>query len=202
MRSVRVCGYAFALTLLAVLVYPPQAVRGNDTQKQKGPQRDDAVAIAAFESLVPVLRHPRCMSCHSSGDYPRQGDDQHAHAMNVRRGPNGKGVTAQRCDTCHQEQNLTGLNMPPGAHDWEMPPPYMPMVWEGLTDQQLCELFKDPKRNGNRRTLQQIVQHVRAPLVAWGWHPGEGRVPVPGTHSEFVAKIKQWADAGGACPSR
>jgi mono/diheme cytochrome c family protein len=120
--------------------------------------------------------------------------------MNVRRGAKGQGVTAQKCSTCHQENNLPSPNMPPGTHDWQMPPAKMPMVWEGLTDRELCELFKDPNRNGNRRALTQIVQHTQTALVAWGWHPGEGRTPIPGTHAEFVTKIKQWADAGGACP--
>jgi len=164
-------------------------------------QRDDAAAAAAFESIVPVLRHPRCINCHSSGDFPRQGDDNHPHAMNVRRGPEGKGVTAQKCSTCHQDQNLAGLNMPPGAPDWHLPPPNMPMIWEGLTGRQLCELFKDPTQNGNRTQLSQLVEHVQAPLVAWGWNPGEGRTAIPGSHAEFVAKIKQWADTGGACPA-
>lgn len=170
-------------------------------QAQPAARRDDATAIAAFQSIVPVLRHPRCMNCHSSGDFPRQGDDHHPHAMNVRRGPDGKGVTAQKCSTCHQEQNVAGLNMPPGAHDWELPPADMPMIWEGRTDRQVCELLKDPKQNGHRTELAQLVEHVQAPLVAWGWNPGEGRTAVPGTHAEFVAKVKQWADAGGACPA-
>src|SRR6267142_31255 len=164
-------------------------------------QQDDAAAAAAFESIVPVLRHPRCINCHSSGDFPRQGDDNHPHAMNVRRGPEGKGVTAQKCSTCHQDQNLAGLNMPPGAPDWHLPPPNMPMIWEGLTGRQLCELFKDPTQNGNRTQLSQLVEHVQAPLVAWGWNPGEGRTAIPGSHAECVAKIKQWADTGGACPA-
>src|SRR5713226_3368308 len=49
-----------------------------------------------FTAFVSVLRNPRCMNCHSQGDFPRQGDDGHQHAMNVRRGPDGHGVTAQK----------------------------------------------------------------------------------------------------------
>lgn len=174
---------------------------GAADQSATSGQRDDAAAAAAFEAIVPVLRHPRCMNCHSNGDFPRQGDDHHPHAMNVRRGPEGKGVTAQKCSTCHQDQNLAGFNMPPGAPDWHLPPPNMPMVWEGLSGRQLCELFKDPKQNGNRTQLTQLVEHAQAPLVAWGWNPGEGRTAIPGSHAEFVAKVKQWADAGGTCPA-
>jgi hypothetical protein len=32
----------------------------------------------------------------------------------------------------------------------------MPTIWERLTDRQLCELLKDPKRNG-QPTVHQIV---------------------------------------------
>src|SRR5438477_3495029 len=107
-------------------------------------QRDDAGAAGAFKSMLPVLHHPRCMNCHTAGDFPRQGDDGHPHAMNVRRGPLGQGVTAQKCSTCHQDHNLAGLHMPPGAPEWQLPPRATPMIWSGLTDRQLCELIKDP----------------------------------------------------------
>lgn len=163
--------------------------------------RDDAGAAAAFESMTKVLHHPRCMNCHSKGDYPRQGDDGHRHTMNVRRGPQGDGIAAVKCSTCHQEHNSIGPRTPPGAPDWHLPTPEVPMIWEGLTDRQLCELFRDPAQNGNR-TVDQIVEHMSTPLVLWGWNPGEGRTPVPVPQSEFLASVKQWAAKGAACPSR
>src|SRR5204862_1215546 len=97
-----------------------------------------------FTAFVSVLRNPRCMNCHSQGDFPRQGDDGHQHTMNVRRGPDGNGLLGVKCSTCHQDHNLAGEHMPPGAPGWHLPSVGMPMVWEGLTDRQLCELFKDP----------------------------------------------------------
>src|SRR5436309_1723884 len=119
-------------------------------------QRDDPRAQAAFLSIVPVLRHPRCFNCHANGDFPRQGDDSHAHAQNVRRGPAGQGVTAEKCSTCHQTENVAGLNMPPGAPNWHLPPSNMPMIWEGKTPGQICQQLKDPKQN-NGKTVAQIV---------------------------------------------
>src|ERR1043165_1545777 len=122
-----------------------------------------------FTTLVPVLRHPRCMNCHSKGDYPRQGDDMHPHTMNVRRGSSGLGVTSQKCGACHQDHNLAGQNLPPGAPNWHLPPASMPMIWEGLSDAQLCQSLKDPKQNRGR-TLDQLVEHLTADkLVLWGW---------------------------------
>jgi hypothetical protein len=158
-------------------------------------------SAAAFEAIVPVLRHPRCMNCHSIGDFPRQGDDRHQHTMQVRRGPDGQGVNSVQCSSCHQDHNLAGAHMPPGAPDWHLPPPETPMIWEGLTDAQLCELLKDPKRNGHR-SVRQIVEHMSTPLVVWGWNPGEGRSAIPMKLSEFEARVQDWAGKGAACPGR
>jgi hypothetical protein len=161
--------------------------------------RDDAAAASAFEAIIPVLHHPRCMNCHSTGDFPRQGDDSHPHRWNVRRGADGDGLPGVKCSTCHQDHNLAGLHVPPGAPDWHLPSPSMPMIWEGLTDRQLCELFKDPEQNGGRN-VEQIVEHMTTPLVLWGWNPGEGRTPVPMPQRDFLAKVNQWASQGAACP--
>ena len=165
-----------------------------------------SIAVAAsedgalFTAFVPVLRHPRCMNCHSQGDFPRQGDDGHPHAMNVRRGPHGHGVTAEKCSTCHQDHNLAGAHLPPGAPNWGLPPAKTPMIWQGLTDAQICQSIKDPKQNKNRN-VDQLVEHLTSDkLVMWAWDPGEGRLPVPLSHDEFSAKVKQWADSGAPCP--
>lgn len=159
---------------------------------------DDGTLFTAF---VPVLRHPRCMNCHSRGEFPRQGDDGHQHAMNVRRGPEGHGVTSEKCSTCHQDHNLAGAHLPPGAPNWGLPPASTPMIWQGLTDAQICESIKDPKQNRNRN-LDQLVEHLTEDkLVMWAWNPGEGRTPVPMPHDEFSAKVKQWQAAGAPCPS-
>jgi hypothetical protein len=157
---------------------------------------------ALFTAFVSVLRNPRCMNCHSQGDYPRQGDDGHPHAMNVRRGPDGHGVTAEKCSTCHQDHNLAGAHLPPGAPNWGLPPASIPMIWQGLTDAQICESIRDRKKNRNRN-LDQLVEHLTEDkLVMWAWDPGEGRTPVPMPHDEFSRKVKQWQAAGAPCPAR
>jgi len=156
---------------------------------------------ALFVEFVSVLRHPRCVNCHSRGDFPRQGDDGHPHTMNVRRGPEGHGVTAEKCSTCHQDHNLAGAHLPPGAPNWGLPPPTTPMIWEGLSDAEICRALKDPKQNKNRN-LDQLVEHLTEDkLVAWAWNPGEGRNAIPMSHEEFAAKVKRWQAAAAACPA-
>lgn len=159
-----------------------------------------AEGLAAFEAIVPVLHHPRCLVCHSTGDYPRQGDDLHRHIMDVRRGPDGDGVAPVRCSTCHQNHNLAGVHVPPGAAGWHLPPRNNPMIWEGLTNLQLCELLTDPKRNGGR-DARGIEAHMHTPLVLWGWHPGDGRTPVSMPENTFLKEVQVWTSAGAPCPT-
>jgi len=61
--------------------------------------------------------------------------------------------------------------------------------------------MKDPKRNGGR-SLAQIVEHnTDDELVAWGWHPGHGREPAPGTQKQLGALMAAWVDTGAECPA-
>jgi hypothetical protein len=163
-------------------------------------EQNEAQAREAFLSVIPVLKHPRCLNCHSVGDYPRQGDDGHIHAQNVKRGPDGRGRYGEKCNVCHQEQNVEGLNMPPGAPNWHLPPAKMPMIWEGKTPAQICQQLKDPRQNGDK-SIAQIIQHVTSDkLVMWGWSPGEGRTTPPMGHDEFAQKMAEWARYGAVCP--
>jgi len=43
-----------------------------------------------------------------------------------------------------------GAHLPPGAPSWGLSPANMPMIWQGLTDAQLCASIKDPKQNKGR----------------------------------------------------
>jgi hypothetical protein len=187
-----------AVALFVALLFHLSNVEAAESKASAVINRSE-VSSSAFEAMMPVLRHPRCMNCHSSGNFPRQGDDSHPHIMDVRRGPDGHGVNGVKCSTCHQEHNLPGIHMPPGAPEWGLPSPAMPMIWEGLSDHQLCELFKDPRQNGHR-TVAQIVEHMHTPLVLWGWSPGEGRTPIPYSEKRFLENVKLWVENGAACP--
>jgi cytochrome c5 len=161
---------------------------------------DDAAAQAAFERAYPVFVSPRCQNCHPSGDAPLQGDDSHVHTQNVKRGADGHGVYGMRCQTCHQDANLPGANMPPGNPKWGLPPPQMKMVFVGRTSGELCRQLKDPKQNGGR-SLAQILTHVSSDdLVGWGWNPGDGRTLPPLSRPDFAAAMQEWVNDGAACP--
>ena len=159
-------------------------------------QRDRSVAL--FNEMGKVLTHPRCMNCHPVSDRPRQGDMRKLHEPLVVRGKDGHGAAGLHCSTCHGKQNYDPARVPGDGH-WALAP--ASMAWEGKTVAQICEQLKDQNRNGSR-DLAALVKHVTTDtLVLWGWHPGRGREPAPGTAAEFGTLMQAWADTGAACPA-
>ena len=152
--------------------------------KNENSANDSIASVNAFMQVYKVLKSPRCMNCHPSGDVPLQGDDSHLHTMLPRRGTEGKGVYAMKCSNCHQPENTLGLHTPPGNPNWHLPPANMKMVFQGRTPAQLAKQLVNPKTNGNK-TMQQLIEHADDGLVKAGWDPGEGRTLPPMSHEAF-----------------
>lgn len=153
---------------------------------------------ALFAEAARVLLHPRCINCHPAGDTPHQGMQLALHDPPVVRGPDNHGVPGNECTTCHQDRNQELVRVP-GAPGWHLAP--LEMAWVGKSAHAVCTQLKDPARNG-RKTLAQIAEHsAHDELVAWGWAPGAGREPAPGTQAQFGALIAAWIDTGAECPA-
>ena len=122
----------------------------------------------------------------------------------VTRGDNGGGVAGNTCGACHMERNFTLMEKAsyqsiPGHPRWGLAP--IEMAWEGKSVGEICAQLKDdPGRNGGRN-LTLLHEHVaKDDLVAWGWNPGLGRDPAPGTQERLGELIKAWIDTGAQCP--
>ncbi len=159
---------------------------------------------ALFTEAARVIMNPRCMNCHPATDRPLQGNDQHVHMPPVTRGSDGGGVAGNTCRACHTEGNFTLVDRTssyksiPGHPRWGLAP--IEMAWEGKSMGEICAQLKDPSRNGGRN-LTLLHEHFASDdLVAWGWNPGLGRVPVPGTQARLGELIKAWIDTGAQCP--
>lgn len=161
--------------------------------------KDSVGSVKAFAQVYKVLMSPRCMNCHPSGDVPLQGDDSHLHTMLPRRGKDGKGVYAMKCQNCHQAANVPGLHTPPGNPDWHLPPANMKMVFQGKTASQLAKQLIDPKQNGNKN-IKALLEHADDGLVKAGWNPGEGRTRPPLSHAEFKKAWYAWIQKGAYAP--
>lgn len=163
---------------------------------------DSETGLAAWDEVFAVFSHPRCANCHVEDERPRWSGPHYGrtrvHGFNVQRGADGFGNPGLRCATCHSEANAPVPHGPPGAPEWHLAP--AEMVWFGRSSGAICRQVKDPARNGDR-TLAEIAAHVRDDaLVGWGWTPGPGRAPAPGSAEETFAAIERWASAGAPCP--
>lgn len=161
-------------------------------------------AVALFTEAGKVIQHPRCVNCHPAGDHPLQGMTMHEHRPPVSRGDGDIGMPGMMCTTCHGAENVDvvgqadTLKSIPGHPQWHLAP--IEMAWEGKSLGAICEQIKDPARNGGK-TLDEIVEHMaHDSLVGWGWNPGAGREPVPGTQDVFGELIRRWVADGAACP--
>ena len=155
-------------------------------------------SAALFKEAGKVIQSPRCVNCHPAGDRPLQGDDGHLHVPAVQRGEGNIGVPGLHCPACHGQANFDEAGVP-GNPQWALAP--IEMAWQGKSLSEICQQIKDPARNGGR-SMADLVHHMAEnELVGWGWSPGAGRTPAPGSQQAFGALIKAWVDTGAVCPA-
>jgi hypothetical protein len=153
---------------------------------------------AVFAEIGKVLTHPRCMNCHPVGDQPLQGADHRIHFPPARRAGAG-----DSCAACHTDRNVTlhvtaSFQSIPGHPRWALAP--LSMAWEGKSLGDICRQIKDEDRNGGR-DLALLQEHIaKDDLVAWGWNPGAGRDPAPGSQDLAGRLVQAWIDSGAECP--
>ncbi len=156
----------------------------------------------AFDTMMKVLMHKRCVNCHPSDAYPRQGEDSHIHRFGIERGKANHGAEATTCNTCHQADNNNQSGVP-GAPEWSLAP--LSMAWQGLSRTEIARSMLDRKRNGNR-SIKEIEHHLTEhELVLWAWEPGvdnEGnpREKPPVSKEDYIAAVKKWVEEGAHIP--
>ncbi len=160
--------------------------------------------LAAWDKVFDVFSHPRCANCHVDDGVPMWSGSHYGetrpHGMYVGGDPDlTMGQIGQQCNTCHMDGNSPVLHGPPGNAIWQLAP--AEFAWFGVSSRDVCEQVKDPSRNGDR-TLFEIAEHIEHDaLVHWGWTPGPGREPAPGSLSQTVRDVLIWGAAGAPCPT-
>ncbi len=186
--------YLLFLTLIAFVIFESNTyIAQNEVKPVPEKIAHNSSEPSPFQTIIKVLKSPRCMNCHPSDDFPRQGDDGHLHKLGVTRGIDNHAGPVQTCNTCHQDSNNIYTNVP-GAPHWGLAP--KSMGWQGLTDTELGQAILDKSKNGNR-TPEEIVHHMgHDALVLWAWNPGEGRTTPPVPLDEFKKALEEWLTAG------
>jgi hypothetical protein len=160
---------------------------------------DKDKSLKAFSTILTVLKSPRCINCHPSGDVPHQGDGQRLHPFGVTRGVANMGGKVQKCSTCHHAENNDFANVP-GAPHWHLAP--KTMGWVGLSDLELGKRLLDKKHNGNRSPKDLVNHMANDSLVLWAWNPGKGRQKPPVDLAEWRKVLNEWLDNGAAIPAQ
>ncbi|MDX3924569.1 MAG: Isoquinoline 1-oxidoreductase subunit [Shinella sp.] len=202
-------GSAAAIALSSVSVAQEQPSGAGNSLKPASEFQaiadEEQRSLALFEEAGKVIQHPRCVNCHPASDRPLQAIAMHPHQPPVSRGEGGMGMPGMTCNTCHGEENVDvvgqaeTLKSIPGHPSWHLAP--IEMAWEGKSLGEICRQIKDPERNGGM-TLAELTDHMATDsLVAWGWNPGKGREPVPGSQEVFGELIRAWVASGAACPT-
>lgn len=164
---------------------------------KKNVQQDEGVI--AFNTMMDVLTHKRCVNCHPSDNVPKQGEDQHAHRFGITR---ENGMVGTNCNTCHQASNNEYSGVP-GAPEWSLAPHNM--RWEGLSRIEIAKSMMNPENNGNR-TAEDVMHHLTEhELVLWAWEPGvdaEGnpREKPPVSKEDYITAVKKWIELGAVIP--
>jgi hypothetical protein len=200
---------ATSLALIACGAWGASTALGSarDGDARESAARRAAEGLAAWQQIYSVLTSPRCINCHTATNHPQQGDDRHRHFANVVRGPEGKGVPALQCVTCHQDSNADSTGVP-GGHGWHLAP--LSMRWQDTSEKLLssadvCRAITDRSKNHGLDGPGLVRHHEEEPLVGWAFQPGRkidgtARTLPPLTHEQLVAATRRWVEAGTPCP--
>lgn len=194
---------AIFFSLLAFSITdPPDLSSGDHTVKKEEFQDSSS---EAFDKMMQVLMHQRCINCHPAGDVPIKGENSHVtRSLGISGGEKGHGLKSINCQACHTDENndFSGV---PGAPHWALAPKNM--AWEGKTRVEIATQMMDPKQNGGR-THAEIMEHLTEhELVLWAWDPGvdaEGvaREVPPVPKDDYIAAVKEWIENGAIIPKQ
>ena len=196
MKSLILAAIIGFVTMVGAFAEIETSPPGGDTPSEKE-------GLEAYNKVMAVLTHKRCVNCHPSDNVPKQGEDSHPHYFGMTRGDKNIGYEATQCSTCHQKEN-NNFSGVPGAPEWSLAP--ASMKWEGLSKREIAESILDPKRNGNRNHEELIHHLTEHALVLWAWEPGvnaagEPREKPPVPLEEFREAVHTWFEAGTPIPA-
>lgn len=168
-------------------------------------QAQDAGGSAAWDRIYAAASHPRCTNCHV-GDSGRPAWDDlgygaaRLHGMNIVAGDSRIGAETIPCSACHI--SAAGDNAVPHAapqigEAWRLPP--VELAWRGKSSAEVCRQLRNPETNDGF-DMAELVDHVKtSAFVSYGFNPGAGRAPAPGSVETLAQDLQIWATAGTPC---
>lgn len=167
--------------------------------------------LAAWDRIYAVASHPRCSNCHTDArNIPMWSGPSYGkmrpHGMNINAGDSRIGIESIPCSTCHIQSTAPNTDphaSPHTGHPWMLAP--VEFLWFDQDSPTICEQMSDPERNGGRDG-SGLVQHIIydaeiKAFITWGFNPGGGREPAPGTMQDHLDDMVTWTAAGMPCPT-
>lgn len=120
--------------------------------------------------------------------------------MNIVADESRIGAQTVPCRVCHI--GAAGANDVPHAAPqiedaWRLPPPEL--AWRGKSSAEVCTQLRNPETNDGFDAAG-LVAHVRtSAFVSYGFNPGAGRLPAPGSVDALARDLQVWGDAGMPC---
>lgn len=161
--------------------------------------------LAAWERVYAIAAHPRCTNCHVGVQSEPMWNGLGyglgtPHAMGIQAGESRIGAETIPCRTCHMT-TARGNSVPHAAPGidvpWQLPP--VALAWLGRDSRSLCEMLRNPQRNGGH-DIGELVDHLQSSaFVAWGFAPGAGRSKPPGSLAGLLRDVTLWGAAGSPC---
>ncbi|MEQ9301236.1 MAG: hypothetical protein RIF33_21850 [Cyclobacteriaceae bacterium] len=198
--AISVCIMLASISLVTARYSPNEDLPPEVTKESSEVTSTEEESEIAFNKMMDVLTHQRCMNCHPSDNVPKQGEDSHPHRFDITR---VNSMNATNCNTCHQASNNDYSGVP-GAPEWSLAPEKM--YWEGLSRIEIAQSMMNPENNGSR-TPEDVMHHLTEhELVLWAWEPGvdaEGipRELPPVPVDEYIEAVKTWIELGAVIPT-
>jgi len=164
---------------------------------------DQLESEEAFNTMMDVISHPRCVNCHPNDNVPKRGMEGTPHPYGRDGATSDLSFDALLCASCHKEENDDYAGQP-GAPHWGLAP--KSMAWEGLTRLEIARSMMNPENNGNRSPEETLEHLTEDELVLWAFNPGlhpDGtpREKPPVSEEEYVAAVKKWFEKGAVIPA-
>lgn len=168
------------------------------------------MGLDAWSRIYSVVSSPRCSNCHvDERNIPMwsgsSGGEARPHGMNINAGPSRIGEESLPCFTCHMQStapNKTPHAPPHAGLPWMLAP--VEFAWFGKSSAAICAQMKNPATNGGRDG-EALIEHIlhdaqMKAFITWGFNPGGGREPAPGSMQSHLDDMVLWTAAGMPCP--
>lgn len=156
----------------------------------------------AYETMMSVISHPRCINCHPSNKVPKRGMEGTPHPYGRDGATSELSFDVLLCASCHKEKNDDYAGQP-GAPHWALAP--HSMAWKGKTKAEIAASMLNRENNGNR-SKEDILKHLTEDeLVLWAFNPGlkadgTAREKPPVSEEVYVKAVKTWFENGAVIP--